>query len=239
MAPRARRSGVAVLGLGLILLAGCGQLPNPNDIARIPGPNRPEAAQRLLSSAAEYLDERVKAGELSDAQRVDLIRQNAEGLVQTIDPNDVQDEDLWIYGDLLRTTGRWSDAADVLGKAAKVAASWDRRVNDTLRWSSALAHEDKVPEAIAVARSVFNAPPDQSAPILFAVLYEIVPAAQGKGHDRELADLLEAAVGTQARTKVDPKTDVGKAFIAAARFHRERAERKIEALRAGGGGMRA
>ncbi len=194
----------------------------------------------------DYLDERVKAGEITDGERVALIAQDAEGLVQAIDPAKVEDRDLWIYGDLLRTTGRWGDAAEVLGRAAKAAKTWDRRVNDTLRYASALAHEGKVPEAIAAARSVYGAPDEECAPVLPATLYELVPAAQGKGHDRELADLLAEALACQRRTRVDRSTPEGRAFVAAGIYHRTRAERKIESLRAGGaagrgtgGGMRA
>lgn len=188
----------------------------------------------MLSSALEYLDARVRDGEIDDAQRLQLIQQRADTLVQTIDPTAVNDEDLWIYGDLLRTTGRYADAAKVLEQAAKVATNWDRRVNDTLRYAACLAHLGKVDEAIAAARTVYKAPDPETAPILPATLYELVPAAQGKGKDRELADLLVDAIACQKRTQVNRDSEEGKSFIGAAIWHIRRAERAIDQLRAGG-----
>lgn len=154
--------------------------------------------------------------------------------MQTIDPKEVDDEDLWIYGDLLRTTGRYEDAAKTLERAAKVSTTWDRRVNDTLRYAACLAHLGKVDEAIAAARTVYSAPDQETAPILPATLYELVPAAQGKGKDRELADLLVDAIACQRRTKVNRDTDEGRAFLAAGIWHIRKAQRKIDELRTGG-----
>lgn len=234
MALRARL-GRGLAGLALLAaVGGCAQIADPNDLSHLSGEERPRAAQRILSSALDYLDGRVKAGEIDDRQRGELIRTRAESLVQTIDPQTVDDEDLWIYGDLLRTTGRWQDAADVLKRAAESATGWDRRVNDTLRYAACLAHLGKVDEAIAAARSVYKAPDQETAPILPATLYELVPAAQGRGRDSQLADLLEEAIACQRRTKVDRTTDEGKMFLAASIWHIRRADRAIAALRAGG-----
>lgn len=187
----------------------------------------------MLSSAMEYLDARVRRGEIDDAKRLDLIRERANELLQTIDPKAVAPEDLWIHGDLLRSTGRYEDAAKVLARASKAAQSWDRRVNDTLRYASCLAQIGRVDEAIKAARTVFDAPDQETAPILPATLYELVPAAQGKGKDRELADLLQEAIKCQQRTKVDLASDEGKQFVVARRYHIIRAERAIESLRSG------
>lgn len=176
----------------------------------------------------------MRAGDIDDGQRLQLIQTRIEELVQTIDPKAVRDEDLWIYGDMLRATGRYEDAAKVLAKAAKVATGWDRRVNDTLRYAACLAHLGKVDEAIATARTVYSAPDRETAPILPATLYELVPAAQGRGKDRELAELLVEAIACQRRTKVDRNSDEGKSFLGAGVWHIRRAERAIAALRAGG-----
>ncbi|RYG86471.1 hypothetical protein EON77_03745 [bacterium] len=214
-------------------MTGCAQVADPNDLVHLPGEDRPKATQRILSSALDYLDARFHAGEISDGQRQVLIQTRMNELVQAIDPQEVQDEDLWIYGDLLRSTGRWKEAADVLKQAAERADGWDRRVNDTLRYASCLAHLGKVDEAIKAARGVYNAPDRETAPILPATLYELVPAAQGQGHDPELAKLLEDAIACQTRTEVDAKSDEGKMFLAASKWHVRRARKTIDLLRAG------
>ena len=216
------------------MAGGCTTLANPNDLSRLPGEDRPEAAQRILSSSVEYLDARVRSTEISDAQRLRLIRDRTETLVQAIDPKAVENGDLWIYGEMLRGTGRYAEAAEVLKRAAKSASNWDRRVNDTLRYAACLAHLDRVDEAIATARSVYSAPDRETAPILPATLYELVPAAQGKGKDRELADLLEDAIACQQRTKVDLNSDEGKSFRAAGLWHVRHARAAISGLRGGG-----
>jgi hypothetical protein len=78
---------------------------------------------------------------------------------------------------------------------------------------------------------VYDVPDDQSAPILPATLYEIVPAAEGKGHDKELAELLELAIRCHERTVVDIKTDDGRIFMAARRYHINKAATKAAVLR--------
>lgn len=220
--------------LALALLAGCGQLPDPNDLAALSPEDRPRATLRILASAKDYFGERVAAKEITDDQRNALLRAQSERLLTRIDPQRVLPEDLWIYGDLLRTTGRTADAAEVLKRAAKAAPDWDRRVNDTLRYAACLAALGKVSGAIAAAKEVMVAPDSQCAPILPAVLYEIVPAGQGKGKDSELADLLILAEKCHERTTVDGKSDAGKMFLLAKSHHLRKAEEKVAQLRAGG-----
>lgn len=189
---------------------------------------------RELDSAKEYFAERVARAEMTDEERNRRLLDETERLLKYLDPEKIAPEDLWIYGDLLRSTGRTAAAAEVLARAAKLATSWDRRTNDTLRWATCLAKIGRVREAIAAAASVMDAPAKDAAPLLPATLYELVPAAQGKGADRELAALLELAVAAHRRTTVDPATPEGKGFLIARRFHIRRAEAKIAELRAGG-----
>lgn len=61
--------------------------------------------------------------------------------------------------------------------------------------------------------------PEDKAPILPAVLLEIVPAGRGKGSDKALADLLVAAMDQHFQTRVDPATEPGKAFLVARKYH--------------------
>jgi hypothetical protein len=85
----------------------------------------------------------------------------------------------------------------------------------------------QLPDAFKTARQAFNAAPEASAPILPAVLLEMVPAARGKGHDEELAELLEEAIGKHMATVVDPGTVAGVAFLAARPHHVRNAWRTI------------
>lgn len=229
-----RRSAALALPLVALLVVGCRQLANPNDVASLAPEDRPQAAMRVLDSTKEYFGERVNAGEITDEQRNALLRAEADRLLNTFDPKRIRPEDQWIYGDFLRATGRTQDAAVALKQAADSAKTWDRRVNDTLRYATELAKLNKVPEALAAAQGVLKAPDEECAPILPATLYELVPAAEGKGHDKELADFLAKAEACHRRTKVDAKSAEGKSFRFAAAYHLRRAEEKIAQLRAGG-----
>ena len=188
----------------------------------------------MLGAAKEFAEDRVAKDEITDEQRNAFLREQVEVLLQTLDPDKIAPDDLWIYGDMLRSTRRFGDAAEVLKRAAANAKGWDRRVNDTLRYAACLAEQGKVTEAIAAARAILNAPDNETAPILPATLYELVPAAQAKGQDAALADLLEEAIARHERTQVDRAAPEGKAFLAARIWHLRRARDKVAQLRAGG-----
>jgi hypothetical protein len=202
-----------VLWLGL-LIVGCGQYPNPNDLGLIDQNHRVEIANKRLESAETTLEFKVVAKEITDERRNQLIK----------------DTDQWMYAALLRVTDRWPEAETALRIAVKVAPNADRKINDTLKLAQAEAKNQKVDEAIATANSVLNAPDKEAAPILPSILYEVVPAAQGKGHDKELATLLEKAIIVHQRVKVDPNTDSGKLFLIARGHHLGKAAEKLGEL---------
>lgn len=214
-----------------VLLTSCGSFPDPNDIAAISEPERPEAAHRILESVSTLLDVKVRAAEITDEERFAKLREVSEELLKSIDGPSVLPASAWKYADLLRVSERWEEAEKALTVAVKNARDTDRLVNDSLRLAQAQAKLNKVDEAIKTARSIYNVPDDQCAPILPATLYEIVPAAEGKGKDSELATLLMEAIQCHARTVVDMKTDSGRIFSVARRYHIRKAEAKIEVLR--------
>ncbi|MCA1998020.1 MAG: tetratricopeptide repeat protein [Armatimonadetes bacterium] len=196
--------------------------PDPNDPGR--GANvDADVLQRNLRHASDFLNERVLRGEITDAQAREMLAATARKMVDGVDLRLIPVRDAWRYGEFFRAAREWEKALVCFRAAVRTAPNEDRRVNDSLRLAHCLAELGRVDEAIAAARSVFDAPPEESAPILPAVLLEIVPAAQGKGRDVELARLLEDAIAIHQRTIVNPETAAGMAFLAARPHHIRRA----------------
>lgn len=213
-------------------MVGCGQYPNPNDLSSVPADRRVEIANRRLEAAESTLQYKVETKEIDDDRRNALIRELADDMLTKLDPEVIPDKNQWMYASLLRVTNRWKEAEVALKKAVQAAKTSDRRVNDTLKLAQAQAKNNEVAEALVSANSVMNATDIESAPILPAVLYEVVPAAEGKGHDRELAELLEKAIECHRRVKINPSTDEGKAFLIARSHHIGLAQTKIAELSA-------
>ena len=231
---RTMRPAFGLWTLALLALVGCGQFPNPNDVAAALPEDRAEIAANIMQSVATSLDYKVGHRQISDAQRNELLKEEAENLLKLIDPERVPAADAYRYADLLRMTDRWPEALKSLQTAVKVASTQDRKVNDTLRLAQAQAKTDDVAKALETARSVFGVDPEDRAPILPSVLYELVPAAQGKGKDVELAALLADAIKCHESTRVDEKSDAGRIFLIAARTHIRKAQAKIAELSANG-----
>lgn len=215
-----------------LLVAGCGQYANPNDLTSIPQPDRMEVAYSLLKQATDALEVKVQKGQITDDQRMEKIREYSEELLKNVDNSQVPPSDLWQYAEILRISRRWPEAEETLLKALKSPADEDRRIQDTLRLAQAEAHNGKYQQAIETAKTTFDAKDEDTAPILLAVLYEIAPVVRGHGVDTALADLLLGAVECHKRTKVDQNTDEGKIFLAARNFHIRKAEVLAEQLRA-------
>lgn len=218
--------------LGCVVLVGCGQYANPNDLSSVRAEVRAEIANKRLVSAEETLQYKVEHNEITDDRRNQLISELADQMLKSVDPKAIPDTDQWMYASLLRVTNRWPDAEAALKIAVKVAPNLDRKVNDTLKLAQAQAKNGEVVEALASAQSVLEVPNEAAAPILPSVLYELVPAAEGKGHDKELADLLVKAIACHQQVKVDPNSDSGKAFLFARHHHISKAEAKIAVLAA-------
>ena len=218
--------------LGCVVLVGCGQYPNPNDLSAVRADVRAEIANKRLVSAEETLQYKVEHNEITDTRRNELISELADQMLKSVDPKAIPDTDQWMFASLLRVTGRWPDAEAALKVAVKVAPNIDRKVNDTLKLAQAQAKNGEIADALVSAQSVMEVADEAAAPILPAVLYEIVPAAESKGHDKELADLLVKAIACHNRVKVDPKSDSGRDFLIARHHHITTAEAKIAVLAA-------
>lgn len=215
-----------------MVLAGCSQIPDPNEMSMVPPDDRAETAYRILQTATTTLEYKVAFKEISDQTRNEMIQTTVENLLSQIDESQTPPADAWMLADMYRITNRWKEAEVLFEKAVRFAATKDRKVNDTLRLAQAQARNGKPKLAIETARKVFGVEKDQTAPILPATLYEITPAAEGKGEDRALASLLEDAVKIHEETEVDKASEAGKAFIVARKYHIARAEKKIAELRA-------
>jgi hypothetical protein len=152
-----------------------------------------------------------------------------------VDVKRIPGRQAWEYGEMFITARDWPKAKQLLETAVKNPPDEDRRVNDNLRLARVQAELGDVATAVKTARKVFGTVDTSAAPILPATLYEIVPAGEGKGHDAELAALLEDAIGCHLRTQVDPTTGPGRDFLAARPFHVHRAWEKVVRLYDGAG----
>ncbi len=228
---------VALICLGLWRSLGLlhfGVPGDPND-PRTAGMLAPDVLRQLLKGVSDSYLSRVQSKEMTDAQFQEQMAKTADQLLAQIDIDRIPKAKAWEYGEIFITARHWKDAERALRVAVQVAKGEDRRVNDSLRLARAEAQLGKIDEAITTARAVFNTPDEGAAPILLATLYEIVPAAQGKKHDAELAKLVEDAIACHMRTIVDPKSEGGMAFLAARSYHVGRAWDKVVELYEGAG----
>ncbi len=219
-------NGIRGLWLSCLALAlaaaGCqtGQLPDPNAEEGTLGLH-PEYMKENLAALRRSLDQRVMNGLMTEEQRDEVLERELKEMIDNIPITNIPPKKAWHYGDLFRDAGDWEDAYMCYDIARKSAESEDRRVNDNLRFAQSAGALGKVDEAIEAARSVFDAPPQDKAPILPAILYEVVPAAKGKGKDAELAKLLEEAIQQHQQVVVDAASQPGKDFLMAKPRHIE------------------
>lgn len=225
------KGGLFVLPFLLLSLAGCHftTFPDPND------PNsgvdlQPEVLRRQVKGASDALYARVLSGEITESRYRELLTQYTDELLKTTDIEGIDPAHAWEYADVFRTAQQWKPAEALYRAAVKAAKDDDRRVNDTLKLAEAVAHLDRVPEAIETARKTFDAPPQFKAPILYGVLYEIAPAARGKKHDAEVARLLEDAIRQSDLTEVDVNSEAGRAFLTALPHHQRNARQLAATL---------
>lgn len=200
-----------------IAVAGCKPVSIPN-------PNSAEAAEvegklAQLALASEAANKRVARGELTPDQARELVVQRAQELAKGVDPEQATDGNAYRYGELFRSAQMWQEAATVLKRASETAKGEERRVVDTLHYARALVGMGQVGAAVKASDSVLDTTDADSAPVLPAILLEIVPNARGKGFDPELAQLLIDAVPLHLKTVVNPEAPEGKAFLMARQHH--------------------
>lgn len=144
-----------------------------------------------------------------------MLRALADKLLPVLDKGQLSDVTAWEYGTIFVTARKWDEAIPYYERAIAHPPDKNRRINDTLQLARCYAWSGQVSKAIETSRTVFHELPIDSAPILNAVLFEIVPGGQGKGKDIELAALLKDAVGQSMRTLVDDRLPGGRSFLEA------------------------
>jgi tetratricopeptide (TPR) repeat protein len=223
------------LALLALSLTGCNFAPppDPNDPKYASPKNLAPLLHTIIQEAADRLNERVVDGQITDKQRLDLLAQKAQELLSYGNPQNCQPRDAWIYADLLLTANRFQDAIPVLQKAVDYATKTgndDRRVNDSLRLARALAQTGQIQQSLDLCQSVIESHPKDPGPILPAVLLQITPVAFGKGHDEQLAHVLEESIQEHLKVQVDPKSVAGKLFLIARKHHIRNAWIKVVEL---------
>lgn len=219
----------ALLGLSVGLLAGCRSIPppDPNDPAEV-GLVQPDVLMRNLKWASDAANARVETGEITRAEAKEIVSQYARDLTAHITMARVREGRAWEYAEVFRAARQWDKAREAFEIAIRHPQNENRRVNDNLRLAHVYANLGMLPEAIERARSVFDAEPKERAPIIPALILEVVPAGRGKGHDAELAKLLEEAMPLWNDTVVDESSRSGRDFMIAKPFH---IRRTIELIR--------
>ena len=236
---RASERGWILFSLVSCLLLGCQfpTFPDPND-PRGAGTGQPEVLRRQVKGASDALFARVVGGEITDREYRDLLASYTDDLLKGVKVEDVDPSKAWEYGEVFRTGRLWKKAEAAYRVAVKTAKDEDRRVNDTLSLAEALAQEGRVEEAVETARRTFGTEPEHKAPILYAVLYRIVPGGQGragKAGDLLLARLLEDAVRQSNLVRVDERTEAGRTFLVALPHHQHGARELAARLYLAGG----
>jgi hypothetical protein len=230
-----KKAPLAMLVASLVLLAGCStrQLPNPNDLKNVPPDKLAAFLHQEIRTTSDMLDDRVQRSQISDDKRNELLAKRAEELLKEGDPDHSSPGDAWMYADLLMTDKQYKRAIPVLQEAVKNAEAVkndDRRVNDSFRLARAYALTGQTAESLNLAQKIIDSKPTDPGPVLPSVLLQLTPATAGKGHDEQLAHLLEEAIQEHLRVKVDPQSEAGKMFLLARPHHIHNAWREIVAL---------
>lgn len=200
-----------------VCLAGCrsGTLPDPNDPKQV-GSLSVDNLYGQYGEICSLLDYRQFTAQIDKRTHDALVQEASEELLQGFNLDKVDPSKAWQVARVMISAKHWPDAKLMLDAAvtwAKVNRNEDRRVNDTLKLAQVLANMNDVPMALRTARSTFNVSPGGAAPILYGVLLDLAPAARGKGHDVELAQMLEDAIAIDMKVAVDPHSQPGRDFI--------------------------
>jgi len=223
---------LAVVGL---FAGGCEFKPkfNPNDPNQVSADRQPVVIQAYFKQMSDdVIGPAVSAAQITREKGDQMMVEGAKDYLNTIHLKDTPPNLMWMLGDEFITAHDWKRAKTFLEQALKVDTGPDRLVHDRVWFARCQAELGEVDEAIKTARSAFEAPPYWKWPILYAVIYEIVPAAEREKPSARLAlaqlvkDSIkqhEAASGTGSDvTRLD--------YLIRRQYHINRAWRLVEEL---------
>ena len=192
-----------------------------------PDPNSPlesrDGLKNITKNVAELsmrLEILKNGRKITEQQQRDLLAEYAREQAGIIKPR-IRRTDAFDYGNLLRTAQEWQSALEQYRVAAGLYKdkNEDLYINTLLRIAHCLSAEGKLLDAITTARESFASAPGNKAGILYAVYLEIVPAGLGKGHDLQLAALIEEAIQQMELAVVEPHSAAGIRFLSAKPHH--------------------
>lgn len=224
-----------ILLLGIAVgLAGChtGTLPNPNDPKDV-GFITVDNMKDQLGCISDALFSREAKGQIDDKTFHDLLALAAAKLLKGVDVARTDISKQYELAGVMMDAREYKDSKEHWEAAirwAKANGKDDLWVNASLKLAQVHARLGDIPEAIKTARSVFGVQPSGAAPILYGTLYEITPVARGKGHDIELARMLEDAMIIDLHVYIDPQFQSGRDFLRARPAHLRRAWETVREL---------
>jgi hypothetical protein len=207
---------ILLLLMPIMGVTGCHAppIPDPNDPTR-PGPNQTQVLQEDIKEVSDAANLRAYNGEITREQAKLFVNRYEASVVANIDISKIPPQDAWIYGQVFLDAQDWKRAQRVLTIAVTHAKDQDRYVNDTIRLAHAYVELGDVKKAISLVRGTFTIRPQDKAPILPGVLFDITPHALGKGEDVEVAQMLEDSISQEEDVVVNPTLYSARVFLAA------------------------
>ena len=213
-----------ILAVVSMALVGCRVDPpfNPNDPNQVSADRQPLVIKAYMKQMSEdVIGPAVLARQITKDQGDQMMVDGAKDYLKTVHLKRTPPDAQWMLGEAFITAHEWARAEEFLTVAMQADSGPDRQVHDRVWLARCQAELGKVDEAIATARSSFVAPPEWKWPILYAVIYEIVPpAVRIKPEKRiELAHLVEDAIKQHEAAVGSLEDDRTSQYVATRNFH--------------------
>lgn len=224
-----------LLILIVVTTAGCqfSAVRNPNDPNEVSADRQPIVVKAYMKQMSDdVISPAVASRRITDEQGKALMVQGAKDYLKTVHFKNTPPNVVWMVAEAYVTAHEWERAKPLVEAALKFDTDGDRRVNDILWLARCEAELGDVAIAMKTARDSFSAPPEWKWPILYAVIYEIVPAAERmKPRARiELAQLVKDAIKQHEAATGSIEDPVRRDWVALRDFHISRAWRLVVQL---------
>lgn len=204
--------------------------PSPFDVQANPDRAVEIVEQNLKSFYARTQFELARK-RMTKEQADRYFRTYAADQAGQINPKQLQEGELYRFGEILRSGNQWEDALSVFQKYLETKSlTEDFRVNTLLRIAQCQAELGQTEKALLSTRSTFDAHPTAKPAILLAVYLEIVPPMRGKADPLELAELIKEAMAQHAMARVNRRSEAGRTFLMARDYHFQSATKLITEL---------